>query len=328
VLAFFRRDFLGVQIILLAYTLVLRGVGFFGKIPDTKLVHQNGYLFERWLAQVDAQAWWVYLLSAICIWLQAIMINRLANEHKFTERKTWFISLAYVLLASFALDAHPISPTLIANFFFITAISELFYTFRVADCRKSIFNAGFFLALGALCSSQLLWMAIPFYLGFRSLRSFRIQEQLIFLIGLVVPFVLLGSYSILQDDFDRFWNTLAIPQFALPNFMHLMTPKGITTIAGYALLVVFVFFSAFRYLSKRGIQSQKYIAIMYWLLIAGLVLLIFRTSFGLHSIYLILPSMAVFCGISLEQAKNHQVAELLHALFLAVLFSLHYLIPA
>lgn len=326
VLSFFRRDFLGIQLILLAYTLVLRGVGFTGRLAHVTQPEQKsqGYLFQRWFAWLDGNAWWMFILSALCIWLQAMMVNRLANEHKFTDRKTWFISLVYVFLASLAVELHGFAPVLLANFFFIPAISELFHTFRVAECRKSIFNTGFFLSLGALFAPPLLWMGVPLWLGFRSLRSFRIDEQLIYFIGLLLPFIMAGGYAFIQDDYDTFYNALAFNRFSLPAPLTELHPGKIISMVGYALALIFVFLSAFKYYSKRGIQSQKYISILYWLLLMAVVLIVFHPSLRLERFHYLLAPMAIFGGLSLEQTKNQQVAEIIHFLFLAALFSVHY----
>ncbi len=298
-----------------------------GKVQITLPHSQGGYLYGLLVQGADNHVFW-FILSALAIWLQAVMLNYLAIRHKLSERKSWFIAIAYVFLASFWPQAHSFSDVLLSLFFYIPALSQLFGTFRIANCQKDIFNVGFLLGIGALFSSSLLWFVLPFYLGFSSLRSFKLREQLGFLVGLVMPFILAWGAAFLFDDYDRFNSHLHFRVFGLPQMSWPLQPVMLASLALFTVAVLLVMLTSFRYLTKRGIQSQKYFAICYWLLAIAIFIALFRQPFRATYILYLVPPLAIFLGISFEENKNHQVAELIHLLLIAALFSTHFLLTS
>jgi hypothetical protein len=323
VLALFRRDFPGIQLLLLLYTLALRAAGLSGKLENPKSVETAGYLYRIFAGTADTHGFWM-VLSALSIWLQAILLNYLAVKHKLTERKSWFIAVAYIFLTSFWLESHFYGPIISALFFFLLSVSELFGTFRVANCRKEIFNAGFFLGIGCLFSPTLVWYLIPIYFGINAMRSFKLHEQLGFLVGFIVTGLLAWGGAFVFDDTEQFWSSLQLKIFGFP---HLQWPLPLETLVSaslFGMLLIFVLLSTLRFLTKRGIQAQKYFGICYWFLVTGTILAIFAQPFiASHMLFLAVP-LAIFVGIIIEEARNQQIAELVHFLLVIVLFFNHF----
>jgi hypothetical protein len=327
VLSLVRRDFLGVQFILLFYALLLRSVGIAGRLQYEATDLRAGYLYEVFFGGITAAQWWQFILSALCIWAQAVILNYAAIQHRISERKSWFIGAAYIFFASFATDLHVFSPGLIANFFFILSLSYMFGTFRVSDCRKELFNTGFFLGLASLFAPACLWLVIPIYFGFSSLRKFQLVEQGLFLTGLILPYFLVGSFAFLGDGFDAFWNSLHFRIFGLFQSDWKFSLAQICSIALYGLAIMFVFLASFRLLSKNSLQQRKYLSILYWVLFLGILITVFQQPFSAGAFYRCIIPIAVFIGLMLENQKNLLVPEVIHALLLLALFSVHYIFP-
>jgi hypothetical protein len=326
-LSLIRRDFLGVQIVLLVYTLLLRSVGVVGKLQLEQGDLRAGYLYQTWLGSFDMQYWWQFLISALCVWAQAFMLNFAAIQHRISERKSWFIGGAYIFFASFAPELHALTPGLIANFFFIPALAFMFGTFRVSDCRKELFNAGFFLAIASLFAPACLWLAIPIYFGFSSLRKFQLAEQGLFLTGLVLPYFVAGAFAFLGDNYDAFWNSLHFRIFGFIRPDWKFSLAQITSMVFYAVSVLLVYLASLRLMSKNSLQQRKYLSILYWVLFVGLLITVFQQPFSAGAFYRCVIPLAVFTGLTLENQKNLLVPEIMHAICILIIFSLHYIFP-
>jgi hypothetical protein len=326
VLFLFRRDNIGVQLFLLIYVIALRAVGLFGALPHSVEHGKIGYLYgslETFGVNHGGIAFWV---SAICLWIQAMMINHLFIKYKLTDQKTWFAGLMYVFTCSFLPIMHYLSAPLIANFFLIPAIGQLYSTYRLQECRKSIFNVGLFGGIAALISPGLSLLFLVFYIGFNSLRAFRLKEQCVFAIGFLAPYLLLGSIAFLRDDFDGFWNAQFKSVFGLPHLdmqMQLSTKVGMVF---WLVILGLIIFSTLQFFTRKVLQVQKYYSFLYWLLIFSVFLLLFQHPVRISTLYGAAIPIAFLAALSIEQLKNRPLAETIHLIFLAVLFFIHFFI--
>ena len=312
--------------ILLAYAFVVRSVIFMNRLPAQTTTGSRGYLYDLVFAQAGTWGFWSFALSTLCVWVQAMMINHLVIKHKISDKKTWLPGLMYVFASSFMPMMLYLSAPMVANFFLIPAISQLFSTYRIQECRKAIFNVGFFLGLAALVFPKTMLLALPIYLAFSSLRSFRLVEQIGFVVGILTSYFMVGALAFLTDQFDLFWNLQFTKLLALPALDFKMQLSTIVGLVFWAGLLIAVLFSATRFYARKGLQVQKYNSILYWLLFAGIGLLFLQNPMRVDTLYLAVPSIAVFMGLFLEEMKNRPVAELLHLICLVVLFLSQYLL--
>jgi hypothetical protein len=85
------------------------------------------------------------------------------------------------------------------------------------------------------------------------------------------------------------------------------------------LLLVFLF-GLSTYYQRKLIQAQKAVTTLYWVLLTGGLLILFRSEW--HWEHFLLPAAAagIFLAFSFQGIRNRLVAEMLHLALLGLLF--------
>ena len=119
----------------------------------------------------------------------AFLINLLYNEHNYSERVNYFPALIYFLLASLQTSWVYLNPVLIGNVFVLLALRRMLRMYRVQEITSMIYDAGVFLALGALFFPLLVLVFPLLWLSLVQLRTFNFREWIVPLVGLLTPIV-------------------------------------------------------------------------------------------------------------------------------------------
>src|SRR5690606_11515666 len=117
----------------------------------------------------------------------AFLVNLLYNSHDYPERENYFPALFYFLLASLELSWIYLNPVLIGNIFVLLALRRILRMYRVQEITSMIYDAGFFLALGALFFPLLIFVFPLLWLSLKQLRTFNFREWIVPLVGLLTP---------------------------------------------------------------------------------------------------------------------------------------------
>src|SRR5690554_1786237 len=122
------------------------------------------------------------ILGLIVNLIGAFLVNLLFNSHDYSERENYFPALFYFLLASLELSWIYLNPVLIGNVFVLLALRRILRMYRVQEITSMIYDAGFFLALGALFFPLLVFVFPLLWLSLIQLRTFNLREW-------TVPFI-------------------------------------------------------------------------------------------------------------------------------------------
>ncbi|MBL4656749.1 MAG: hypothetical protein JKX73_02025 [Flavobacteriales bacterium] len=160
--------------------------------------------------------------------IQAIMVNNIVMESQLISTRTYVPSLIYIVLMSSTPELLNFNPGLIGNFFLILMLSRLFGTYRAEQNFAKIFDAGLFLGLASTIYFPYVWMVVFGLAALAILRSFAWRDWVIFTLGMVVPYLFIGTYFFAFDDlsnlsphfilFDesRLYRDIQIPYYYFP----------------------------------------------------------------------------------------------------------------
>jgi hypothetical protein len=297
-----------------------------GKLYELNPVHESrsGYLFLKLVGSTLHNHWYIYFISAVLIWLQGVMLNIVCSRLRISDKKTWYIGLTYVFLASIFAETHAISPNLLSNFLIIAALYFLCSTYKTTEGRKQIFNTGALLGLATLIAPDQFWLIFPFFFAFNAFRKFRLSEQLLYLIGFIVPFFITSAFAYLWNDFWYLREHFGFKIFGLPHIAPDLTIGQAVSGGLFNLLVLIVFCLMFQLSSKTSMQSKKTINFLYWILILGLLVSVFVSPFQVDTLYRCFIPMGVLLGLFIESRKNLAVLEVIHGLLLVGVIINHF----
>jgi Family of unknown function (DUF6427) len=260
------------------------------------------------------------IIANLLIFIQVLLINQIFIKNRISKEITLFAGLLYILFISIISENNLLSPILIANTFIILAVANLLNTYKLPNATVHIFNTGFFIGVASAIYTPYFTFILFGIIALLLLRSFRILEKLQFFIGLSLPYFFLFTY--------KYWFNIKFADldFVKEIFFRLPTLSGDNLLVFYisvAFLFLCIGFAILNYpsfTSKKSIQSQKKIDIIYWFMFFTLIsFFIFKTSGSLHLISLVLP-LSLLMGIYLSDSKRIIFNELVHIFIVALIF--------
>lgn len=264
------------------------------------------------------------IIATILILVQALFINKLVNDNSMARENTFLPAIGFLLVASAFPEFHALSPLLMANTFFIIALSELFDTYRKYDVSGNVFNVGFWIAIASLFHFS---MGIYFFLGvigLAVLRAFNVGELLVMLIGYCIPYFLYGVYRFWFDGFGSFWQDQIVNNLSFIDFNINWYWATVLQIVFLAAILIWSIVNVQAYLQRANIDAQKKITLLFWLILVAGFSLIYQSNISLEHFFMIVIPLGVFISFNLMILKNTAVADFLHILLFVLVLTLQY----
>lgn len=284
----------------------------------------NTLLFRDVFGWVLAGAQRSAMLASVLVFIQAVLLNRLVDTFRMMHDRNWIPGAMYALAASALPDFLFVSAPLAAATVIPLALGRMFSVYKQSQAFGAVFDSAFWLTVGSLFYPPLAWLLPVCFIGFFSLRSFHLREQIVFFTGVSVPFILALTFYFWYDAAPAFLNGqfaqgLQISIYTLPNGLY-----GSLKTALLALLLVTVLLGFNVYYYKKLIQIQKYITILYWFLFAGLLAMLLHSGAQFRHFILLTPSIAIFLAYSFQSLRNAFMAEVFHFGLLAAVFFIQF----
>ncbi len=209
--------------------------------------------FILWLTKNNA-AFSSGIIAFLLIYIHALVITGIINEYRMTARSNFLPGMAYMMITSLLPEWSFLSAPLVAATFIIWAFAMLFQLYNNEYANTKIYNIGLLLGVSSLFYFPALLFAICVITGLLILRSFRLNEIFLLILGAITPYYFYGVYLFLTDQLSL---QKLIPQidFQLP---------PLTTslwVVGAILLLTIPFLTGGYYiqtqLRKMLIQARK-----------------------------------------------------------------------
>ena len=145
------------------------------------------------------------ITGAVLVLGGGYLLNFLSNDHEVLPRPSYLSAICYVVLMSCAPPQLTLHPLVFANIFLMLAVHKLMNTYRRDNAFAQVFDAGFFIALGALFYFPSVVLFPVIWVGLGVMRAFNWREWVITLIGLMVPFLFVAVYYYWYDELQYLW---------------------------------------------------------------------------------------------------------------------------
>jgi len=247
---------------------------------------------------------------------QAIVFNAVLVKNPFFTRSIFLPALIYVILMSYNPAYLVLHPAIIANFFLIFSLKNLYNTYARKEAFRESFNASFWVAVASLFYFPAIMMMILIWSAFLIFRINSWREWLISFIGSSTPYLLLMMGFYLSDGLDYF--TAYYPEsiswlqvnLSLTTYDYIFWPVFLVL-----LLVALARFSISR--ADKIISRRKGFAVVNaYLFISGLSVFISGHNPHLHGFLIFTPASVVIAYYFIE-VRRVLVAELLFLLLLS-----------
>jgi len=263
------------------------------------------------------------ILAIVLLFIQGVCINYLSNANRLQNRASLFPGLIYILLMSLHRDFLFLTPILLANTFLIIGLLSIMKTYRVSTCSDAIFNTSFFIGMASSFYLPYFLFLIPGFVGLVILRSFNLRERILYVAGAIVYYYLFFSVLFFFSTSKTYFLPYFKANLPIPNF----SSFGIIEYSLIALTVILAILSIVNYYNlrkKKSIQVQKKIDIFYWFLFTSPIVIFFWHLVSIQSLIVFIIPLSLFFAMILYNMRNKGLAELIHLVFLATLFFIHF----
>lgn len=321
-LEFFRRNLFLNSLMLLPYTIVVR-------IESLMYADQPAYAsdlspFISWVNELIPSILLQNIIACILVFLQAAYINRIVVKHRMGSEITLWPGLVYILLCSIVPDFTYLSVVLIANTFILAAFSDIFKIYKRPFAVKYIFNSGVFISIAAMIYPPYIAYLLAGFIGLAIIRSFKTKEMLQYLCGVLVPFMLYGSWTFYKGVFQEKMVALSDNKFGFPSDLIPSDNRGYIYI-GLILLIVFIsIFSYGNYSMKKSIQVQKKIDILFWMIASAMIALFINDNLTADHLLMLAIPLGILLSMNLLKINSPILPELIHLGILILIGVLHF----
>ncbi len=187
--------------------------------PPEKLAEgDGGLLYQTFFGRADRNVTFSAISAAVLVFLQALLVNRLADTFRIMDDRNWLPGALYVLAASCVPDFLFLSPALVAATFIPIASLRIFSVYKQTVAYGAVFDSAFWITVASFVHPPAIWGLAVSYFGLFSLRSFPAREQFVFLTGILAPIVLAVAGYFWVDQAADFWQMQLSRWAYLPAF--------------------------------------------------------------------------------------------------------------
>ncbi len=257
-----------------------------------------------------------FILAAVLTLLQAILINVMVSSHRLTEEITLLPGLFYILFMGFSTQFYCVTPMLLANFFLLFAILELVATYKEYSSADRIFNIGLFIGIASMFYFSYIVFLLFAWIGIGIFRAIRWKERLILIFGFLIPYFFVFTYYFWNGMQEDYLSKQFLSHF---NFLDFTAYNGVSDLISFALITLMLIVSLLSYklyTYKKKIKIQKIVDILYWVMAASAISIIFQNQINVQHFQMLLPILAIFVSINFVH-MSRQWSEILHMFLLA-----------
>ncbi|NOT38315.1 MAG: hypothetical protein HOP11_13160 [Saprospiraceae bacterium] len=312
-LKLFRRNILLNTLLLLPYIFVVHSGRFFVNYDQAEYSHS--WLFQKITQSLSVSDQNYFYFSHILIFLQAYILNVIANRVKIVPEGQLFPGLVFIILTGLHTSIFGVGPVLISNLFFVLALHSICSIYLNKNAILQLYNFGFFLGIACVFYLPASWFLVLGIFGLTVFRGFNLKEFLQTLSGFFTPIFLLFSLFYINNSLDIYWNN-QVKEFFSPYILSMIfTSKGLIAFSIIILLFILAFVKFNLFQIKTQIAAQKFFDFMFWTsLISFFSILFFKIDSFSHIIFLITP-LSILLGVIVSKVKNELLVETIHLIF-------------
>lgn len=252
-------------------------------------------------------------LAMVVTFVQAILFNRIINNHGLLAKPSYLPALLYVTGSSLFLQFLILSPPLICNFLLIWIMDKFLKIGKTANAMMTMFDVGMIIALGTLIYFPFIVLLIMLWLSLLLYRSFNWREWISGIIGFLTIFFFIAVFYYWNNNINQFyqiWRPLVnkFPSVLKINYNDYLVLIPISVIIILATLQLREnFFRSF-------ISTRKAFQMLFFMFVVAILSFYTKPDFRVYHFLLCVPPGAVLLAYYFSNAKKRWFYESLFAI--------------
>ena len=260
------------------------------------------------------------LLAALSVYIQAILFNRIINNHSLLAKPGYLPGLLYITGTSLFMPFLILSPPLICNFLLIWILDKFLKMGKSPSAMSLLFDVGMIIAIGTFIYFPFIVMLLTPWLSLLLYRSFNWREWLAGLVGFLTIFFFLAVFYYWNDNLNMFYNIWLPLGNSFPAVFRINYNDYLVLVPVLVIIILATlklrenFFRSF-------ISTRKAFQMLFFVFLLGLVGVYTKPDFRLYHFLLCVPPGAVLLAYYFSNATKRWFYE---SLFLVLVFAIQY----
>lgn len=152
------------------------------------------------------------LIAGAVVFVQALILNYLANHFNLLGRPTFLPALMYVALTSLFPPFLFFTPPLLCNFLLLWMLFKMFRLYKSADAKASCFDLGMIVAVGTMLYLPFIFLFAAIWMALILFKPFAWRDWTSGIAGFITVFFFVAVYYYWNNRLGQFftiWQPLA-----------------------------------------------------------------------------------------------------------------------
>jgi len=259
----------------------------------------------------------LFLLYHVLILSQAIRLNWVLDNMKMFPYSNYVPAMTMVVLSGLFTAGCSISPALFSGHLLIWVFVRLTRLYNHPSPKALLFNTGMVLGIAIMCYHPFFIVVFLVLFALAIVRPFKINEWMVLLLGVLIPYYFAGSAAYLTDNFLYFFQLLPTISPGLP-----IRELNLYTITALALLGVSIFLGLVYWQKFNGrllMQLRKYWSVLLLMLFLMICLPFLVSREGMNAGWLFIIPLSAFFSCFFSVPRRLVLPNLIFWLMAAAL---------
>ena len=260
------------------------------------------------------------LISAILVYLQALIFNQVINNHTLLGKQSFLPSLLFVVSSSLFLPFLTLNPVLICNFLLIWIIAKFLAIGKGGSVMLSIFDIGLIIGIGTLIYFPFIAMLVIVIIALMLYRAFNWREWVSAILGFCTVFFFLAVFYFWTDSLGTFYQIWRPLTNNFPTVFKIDYSDYFVLIPT-SVIIILALVQLTQNFFRSFISTRKAYQLLFFMFVVAGASFYLNNDFRVWHFLLCVPPGAVILSYYFANAKKLLIYE---SLFVVLLFSVEY----
>jgi len=258
--------------------------------------------------------------AGILIFIQALIFNRIINNHGLLAKPSFLPALLYITGASLFEPFLILSPTLICNFLLIVIMDKLLKLGKAPNAIMIMFDVGMLIALGTLIYFPFVVMLLLIWLSLLLYRSFSWREWVSGLVGFLSVVFFLAVFYYWNDNLGMFYKIWLPLKNKFPSAFKIQYNDYLVLVP-VAVMMVLAMIQLRENFFRSFISTRKAFQMLFFMFLISILSFYTKPNFKLYHFLLCVPPGAVLLAYYFSNATKRWFYE---SLFLILVVAIQF----
>jgi hypothetical protein len=297
--------------------LLLRIPAFLFEITSPEPV--SGVVFEAFFNTIRRLHGLSLLLGFLVVFSQAMIFNRLCNEHDVLYAATFMPGWLYMLAAGIFPENLHFNPLMVSNYFVIGSFAFLFRMHQSDQSPKLLFYAAALLSLGSLFVTEYLGAPLLLLVATIIFKNVGLRDLLAIVTGTLIPLGMIWSFHFLTDQHFDF----PVPRYTLKIKLDIAVFRYLA-LSFFVLLAFSGMLKSGIHYFKNNIKTRRINLVSIVFFGFAIFIALLKYDHLRHYVTITNCGLSLFAGYFLLGEKGQRLKGFLHTvLLILILLSLY-----